>query len=217
MNDYLKKFRDRLRITVILYTFSEAIENITTNRVSEFRTEVKIQAIDFLIRYPDFLSRELIDLLENDSQKEAAEIKAVVKEIFANKEPEIRVEEMEKFFHGAYESIDDTIAFLISINFIEYESKKRTDGKEYDKIYYLTKFGKQKIEGNLKNIASVKWYFERCELIRAHLGQFNGTELKKRQYKYVEEYAEVPYKSKIKGLREKVKAAYLKNFKEELV
>ncbi len=217
MSDYLKKFRDRLRITVILYTFSEALENIADNRVAEFRTEIKIQAIDFLLRYPDFLSRELIDLLEQDSKKEDIEIKTVVKEIFKNQEPEIRVEEMEKFFHGAYESIDDIIAFLISIDFIEYESKKRRDGKEYDKIYYLTKLGKEKIENNLKNIPSVKWYFDRCALIKTHLVQFSGTELKKRQYRYVDEYADIPYKSKIKQLHEKVKMAYSKRFKEELI
>ena len=217
MTDYLKKFRDRLRITVILYSFSEAIENDTTERVAEFRTEVKIQAIDFLLRYPDFLSRELIDLLENNPQKEDTEIKTIVKEIFTNQEPEVRVEEMEKFFHGAYESIDDIIAFLISINFIEYESKKRRDGKEYDKIYYLTKFGKEKIENNLKNIPSVEWYFNRCALIKKHLGQFNGSELKKRQYRYVDEYADIPYKNKIKQLHEKVKTAFEARFKEELI
>ena len=217
MSDYLKKFRDRLRITVILYTFSEALENATNNRVSEFRTEIKIQAIDFLLRYPDFLSRELIDLLEQDLKKDDTEIKSVVKEIFKNQEPEIRVEEMEKFFHGAYESIDDIIAFLISIDFIEYESKKRRDGKEYDKIYYLTKLGKEKIENNLKSIPSVKWYFDRCALIKAHLGQFNGTELKKRQYRYVDEYADIPYRNKIKQLHEKVKTAFSKRFKEELI
>lgn len=217
MSDYLKKFRDRLRITVILYTFSDDIENITNNRVAEFRTEVKIQAIDFLLRYPDFLSMELIDLLESDPKKEEAEIKMTIKEIFKNREPEIRVEEMEKFFHGAYESIDDIVAFLISIDFIEYESKKRRDGKEYEKIYYLTKYGKEKIDNNLKNIPSVKWHFERCALIKEHLGQFSGTELKKRQYKYQEEYAEIPYKNKIKQLHEKVKTAFSKQFKEELI
>lgn len=217
MDDYLKKFKERLRITIILYIFSEAYENITNNRATEFRTEIKIQAIDFLLRYPDFLSRELIDLLENDTLKDETEIKLVVKEIFINREPEVRVEEMEKFFHGAYESIDDIIAFLISINFIEYESKKRRDGKEYDKIYYLTNFGKEKIENNLKNIPSVEWYFNRCALIKKHLGQFNGSELKKRQYRYIEEYADIPYKNKIKQLHEKVKAAFEARFKEKLV
>ena len=78
--------------------------------------------------------------------------------------------------------IDDVIAYLISINFIKYESKKRTDGKEYDKIYYLTQYGKNKIEKNLKLIAAATWYFDRCSLINKYLGHLSGSELKRRQY-----------------------------------
>ncbi len=214
MEDHLKKFRDRLRITIILYVFSEPLNN-DPHYFSVFRTEIKIQALDFLLRYPDFFSLELLDLYSSENLN-TNEIQETIKQIFSSNEPVLRVEEMEKFFHGAYESIDDVIAFLSSISFIKYESKRRRDGKEYEKHYYLTHLAKGKIEQQLTQIESVKWYLERCLLIKKYFDGFSGTELKKRQYKYVEEYATVPYKSKIKQVQLKVRDSFYSNFNQIL-
>lgn len=215
MDEHLKKYRDRLRIIIILYVFSEPISN-DAKLASVFRTEIRIQAIDFLLRYPDFFSLELLELYQSDNL-DTQQIEKIVREIFSSNEPVLRVEEMEKFFHGAYESIDDVIAFLSSISFIKYESKRRTDGKEYDKLYYLTTYGKEKIESQLTSIPSVQWYLKRCELIKFFFGKFSGTDLKKRQYRYVEEYAEIPYKSKIKQVQAKVITSFVSNFNKPLL
>lgn len=56
MEDHLKKFRDCLRIMIILYTFCDPLEDKTSGKYGVFRSEIKIQALDFLLRYPDFLS-----------------------------------------------------------------------------------------------------------------------------------------------------------------
>ena len=149
MDQALRRFRDRLRIILILYTFSDPLEN-QPPYYGLFRSEVKIQAIDFLLRYPDFLSMELMDLLSSDPSLDTNEIKNIVSSIYQEKEPEIKKEEMEKFFYGAYESIDNIIAFHVSVGFLHYESKKRIDGKEYDRHYYVTKACAQKIESTLK-------------------------------------------------------------------
>ncbi len=216
MESYLRKFRDRLRIILILYVFCEADKNHSGDIYGVFRTEVKIQALDFLLRYPDFLSFELMDLMDNDPSIDQGEIRATIENIYENKEPEIRVEEMEKFFYGAYESIDDSIAFLISVGFIEHDSKKNTEGRAYDKKYFVTQSCADKIENNLKDILSVKWYFDRCELIKKYFNGFTGTELKARQYRY-SEYSDISYKSHIQNIDEKVKSAFNERFKEQLV
>ena len=157
-----------------------------------------------------------MDLMDGDTSINRDEIKATIERIYQNKEPEIRVEEMEKFFHGAYESIDDVIAYLVSVGFLRHDSKKRTDGKTYDKNYFITKDCADKIENNLKSIPAVKWYFTRCELIKKYFGQFTGTELKARQYKY-SEYSNISYKSHIQNVNEKVKTAFNERFNEQLV
>ena len=212
----LKKFRDRLRVIIILYTFCEPLDNNLKNYYGVFRTEIKIQALDFLLRYPDFLSFELMDLMDSNSLIDRASVKGTIKNIYKDREPKIRVEEMEKFFHGAYENIDDVIAYLVSVGFLRHDSKKRTDGKTYDKNYFVTNDCSENIEKYLKNIPAVKWYFDRCELIKKYFDQFTGTELKSRQYKY-SEYSNISYKSHIQNINKKVEASFNQRFNEELV
>ena len=90
-----------------------------------------------------------MNLLEENSSFDRNEVKITIENIYQNREPEIRVEEMEKFFHGAYESIDEVIAYLVSVGFIQHDSKKRTDGKTYDKNYFITKSCADKMPYNL--------------------------------------------------------------------
>lgn len=216
MENTIKKFRDRLRIIIILYTFCDKEENNNGQYFGTFRTEIRIQALDFLVRYPDFLSMELMDLMNSDTSINPEAIQQIISDIYKKKEPVLRVEEMEKFFHGAYESLDDVVAYLVSIGFLKYESKKRTDGNTYDRIYRITLECAQRIEHFLKTIDSVKWYFQRCELIGKYFGQFTGSELKQRQYRY-SEYSDISYKSHIKNINEKVKVTFENHFNKSLV
>jgi len=216
MDDSLRKFCDRLRIIIILHTFCEQTANDSSGYYGIFRSEIKIQALDFLLRYPDFLSMELMDLMNTDSKIDTEEIKYIITNIYKNKEPEIRVEEMEKFFFGAYESIDDVIAFYISIGFIKHDNKKRSDGKDYDNKYHITQECAIKIETHLRKMPAVSWYFERCILIRKYFDMFSGTELKTRQYRY-SEYSNISYKSHIQNINDKVKQAFFERFNNQLV
>lgn len=216
MDDQLKRFRDRLRITLILYTFSKPIQKEgNTDNARVFYTEIKIQALDFLLRYPDFLSCELMDLMDKDNSINKSEIQSIIKAIYKNEEPILRVEEMKKFFFGAYESIDGVILFLKSVGFVDFESKRRSDLQTYDKTYYITNRCIQQVENNLLNISSVKWYYDRCELIKRYFDNFNGSDLKKRQYRY-KEYADIPYTMLIQNLNEQVRKSYHEHFNELL-
>jgi hypothetical protein len=216
MDTFLRKFRDRLRIIIILYTFCDRVTNEEDDIYGVFHSEIKIQALDFLLRYPDFLSMELMDLIDTDQNVDQDEIRDIVELIYQNNEPELRVEEMEKFFHGAYESIDDVIAFHVSIGFLKHDSKKRIDGKKYDKNYYITNECANRVSNHLKGIQVVNWHFERCELIKRYFNKFSGTELKTRQYRY-SEYSDISYKSYISNINEKVKHAFTQRFNKQLI
>jgi hypothetical protein len=215
-----RKYRDKLRILLILYFFSKKVENEEEvnagyNRV--FKSEVRIQKIDFLIRYPDYLSFELLSLLDDPSFSGSRdEIKETVRSIFNTQEPEIRRNDMLRYFFGAYEDIDDIIAFFVSIGFIVYRSSKSVDGRIFDKIYYLTNQAITKIENEiLVTLEKAKWYKDRCELIKKYFGDLSGTELKVRQYEY-EEYRTTPINEYIKGIQHKVKDMFLETFGEVL-
>lgn len=216
MDNFLRKYRDRLRIIIILYVFCERSKSDDIQYFGLFRSEIKIQALDFLLRYPDFLSMELMNLMDNDSSIDRNEIKNVISKIYSDNEPDLRVEEMEKFFHGAYESIDEVIAFHVSIGFIKHESKKRIDGKTYDKNYYVTLDCTDRIESSLKLIPAMQWYFERCELIKKYFDKFTGSQLKSRQYMYAE-YSNISYKSHIQNINSKVRIAFESRFNKELL
>lgn len=216
MDNFLRKYRDRLRIIIILYVFCERSKSDDIQYFGLFRSEIKIQALDFLLRYPDFLSMELMNLMDNDSSIDRNEIKNVISKIYSDNEPDLRVEEMEKFFHGAYESIDEVIAFHVSIGFIRHESKKRIDGKTYDKNYYVTLDCADRIENSLKLVSTMQWYFERCELIKKYFDKFTGSQLKSRQYMYAE-YSNISYKSHIQNINSKVRIAFESRFNKELL
>lgn len=210
----IKINKDRIRIFLIIYFFSENYSNSSKPSLRRiFESEVKLQKIDFWMRNPDYLSLTLLDIAERDSS-EKQEIKKILQLIFKNKEPEIRKEEMERFLYGAWEDIDNAIAFLDSIDLIKFESTKDKDLKIRDKKYYITSLGVEKIETNLPSLPYLQWYQERCLLIKKYFGDKNGTQLKNIQY-LVDEYANTPYGQKIPDVshlvKEKFKNIYLEN------
>ncbi len=213
-------YRSKLRILLILYFFSEEIKGEKENKsyIKQFKSEVRIQKIDFLIRYPDYLAAELLELIELEKvDRDTDEIKEVIISIFEENEPVIRREDMLRYFFGAYEDIDDIIAFLISVNFIDYTSKRSIDGRIFEKVYYLTDFGIDKIENEiLLNLEKAKWYKKRCELIRKYFGNLSGTEFKIRQYEH-SEYRNTPLNEYINGIQEEVSKKFFEIFGEELV
>lgn len=211
----VRKYKDRIRIFFIIYFFGEDYnESKYSDCCKVLNTEVKIQKIDFLLRNPDYLAYQLIDLMDR-SGVNREEIKNIVKEIFRCEEPEIRRLEMERFFFGAYEDIDEVIVFLKSFGFIRYESERDTRLRTIKKKYYLTNKAKNKMEDNLNNIPALQWYVRRCELIKKYFGDYSGSELKSLQYQ-IEEYRDTVYKEYIHSIQEKVRDMYYKEFGEVL-
>lgn len=213
--EHIKLYKDRIRIFLIIYFFSEEYVNQKESYLSKvLYSEVKIQKIDFLLRNPDYLAYELIILMRK-GKADRNDIKLIVKEIFGNKEPVIRKIEMEKFFFGAYEDIDDIILFLKGINFIEFRSERNIILKVINKSYYVTSFACEKMEKELQQIPSLQWYIKRCNLIKKYFGDFSGTQLKALQYE-IDEYKNTSYKEYISDIQEQVKHMFMEEYKEEL-
>lgn len=210
-------YRDRIRILLIIYFFSEGYKSEDTpGLVKVLYSEVKIQKIDFLIRYPDYFCYELIELMKEDDVYDRNEIREIIKAIFNTKEPEIRRDEMLRYIFGAYEDIDNIISFWMSVGFILYESKVNIMGKAYDKAYYLTLKGKNQIESEIiPNMESARWYIDRCSLIKKYFDGMTGTELKERQYKY-SEYRGTAIGSYITEIGDKVREEFFNVYGEGL-
>lgn len=211
----IRLFQDRIRILFILYIFSdEYLDEKNPHLKKVFRTEVKLQKLDFLLRNPDYLAYELLMLVKNN-QADQSEIKNIIKEIFLNKEPVLRKMEMTRFLFGAYEHIDDVISFLKSFGLLEFSSKKDDILRTVDKKYYLTNKAVEKFK-QINNYNALLWYKERCLLIKKYFGQFSGSALKDMQYQ-IEEYKETAYSDLISDIQNKVYEEFHLIYKEEVL
>ena len=213
--DKIRSHKDKIRIFLILYYFSENhLDSDFPNRKKIFKSEVRIQKIDFLLRNPDYFAHELLNIAIKDNSKKS-EIKLIIKDIFDKGEPVIRRLEMERFFFGAYEDIDDVIGFLKSIDFIDFSSKKSTDLKTIEKQYYITETAIRKMNNTISDPSSLQWYTLRCELIKKYFGDLSGTQLKVSQYQ-IEEYRETSYKNYIGSIKNLVIDEFKKLYNEQL-
>lgn len=66
------RHRDALRLLFILVAGSEDADKPTQEFVKVFRAEKRLMAIDFLVRYPDYLGDALLDLYEEDPRARVA-------------------------------------------------------------------------------------------------------------------------------------------------
>ncbi|MEZ7498176.1 hypothetical protein QO200_05425 [Flavobacterium sp. Arc3] len=213
--DKIRSHKDKIRIFLILYYFSESYSDSDyPSRKKIFKSEVRIQKIDFLLRNPDYFAYELLNIAIKDDSKKP-EIKQIIKEIFDKDEPVIRRLEMERFFFGAYEDIDDVIGFLKSIDFIDFSSKKSSDLKTIEKQYFITETAIAKIKNEISNFSSLQWYISRCELIKKYFGNLSGTQLKVSQYQ-IEEYRDTTYKNYIGSIKNMVVDDFKKLYNEQL-
>lgn len=215
LDEQVRVYKDRLRIFLILYFFSEEFslpEQPSYRKI--FKSEVRIQKIDFLIRNPDYLAYELLAIAKK-STNSRDEIKPIIKGIFQTGEPQLRRLEMERFFFGAYEDIDDVIAFLKSIDFIGFSSKKSSDLKTIEKQYYITNYALNKVSKELVDLPALQWYVERCELIKKYFGDLSGSQLKVSQYE-IDEYRNTSFKKFIGDISETVKTEFYALYKEWL-
>jgi hypothetical protein len=213
--DQIRQYKDRLRIFLILFFFSDEYEDVNNPHFKKiFKSEVKIQKIDFLLRNPDYLAYELL-LFAKQGKFCASEIKWIVADIFKNKEPILRKLEMERFFFGAYEDIDDVISFLKSINFISFTSKKNAGLLTVEKIYYITDYALSKVQVDLAEVTSLQWHIDRCKLIKYYFGDLSGTQLKAMQYQ-IDEYRNTSYKDYIGDIQVSVREKYTSLYGEVL-
>ncbi|MFS0723676.1 hypothetical protein [Paenibacillus sp. 1P07SE] len=211
----IRLYKDRIRIFFIIYFFGEDYQDSRRqNCCKVLHSEVKIQKIDFLLRNPDYLAYELLELLKLGIV-DKTEIRDVIKKIFVENEPEVRRLEMEKFFFGAYEDIDQVIAFLISCGFIEYTSERDISLRVIKKSYYVTKEADEKMIENLKSLEVLNWYVKRCELIKRYFGDYSGSSLKALQYQ-IDEYRNTSYREHISDIQELVKNQFFEEFGENL-
>jgi hypothetical protein len=194
-------FRDALRLLFILVAGSVPIdgkdEDKDTLRV--FMGEKRLMAIDFLVRYPDYLADELLDLYEKD--QESALLRAV-QSIFDNNEPDIRQVSMVRWRRGAFQNIETALAILDARMLVKPKKKILSGGRtRYDYI-----LGLQAVEflaQAVLDIPTLCWYQERVALAMRIAEHRSGSLLKEEQYEH-DEYRNTAFGAVIPSIKDRV-------------
>jgi hypothetical protein len=141
------RYRDALRLLFILHAGARPIEqpDPQSGIIGVFEGEKRLMAIDFWIRYPDYLADQLLDLY--DETKDPA-LLAEIQSIFDLEEPDVRMIKVLRWRYGAFDRIEDALAILSARNLVKPMKKKIPTGSQHD---FLIFFGGIHISGNCRS------------------------------------------------------------------
>lgn len=198
--------QDAIRLLFILVTGSEDLVDDSDSLIKGiFYGKAKLYAMDFWVRYPDYLAHEL--LLKYEETMNSRYIK-LAEDIFLNDEPDLRRIPMIRYLFGAYENLDNTLAILTSKGLIKQSGSKsgvHIQQHNYlilEKAYNTINYAKEKFP-------ILSWYETRSQLVVEISGNKGGSSLKDRQYEQIE-YA----KTKLGGIIPPIKDDVLLKLKQ---
>lgn len=172
-----------IRVLVILDACGEPVKaGDPSGCAGVIRAEVRLQALDFWLRNPDYLAGELLGMVEAGTLPESH--LADVVHLLNDPEPDLHWYPMPRWHYGAFEALDDAFSVLSAYGLAEV---RRLGGikKTAASQLFITMKGKQAVMG-LASEPVLKWYTEQVKLVKLVAGEDNGSTLKKRQYKQAE-------------------------------
>lgn len=196
------RHRDALRLLFILAGGSQALEKPTEDEATHlFQSEKRLMAIDFLVRYPDYLADALLDLYEADHDTSLLD---EAHRIFANEEPSVRVISMVRWHFGAYQKIETALSTLHAFGLVR-PMKLVKDGENRRYDYHLYPKAFSFLDTAMAEVPDLQWYRDRVRLAMKVATAKSGSKLKGWQYEH-EEYSNTPQGSVIPSIADKVKA-----------
>lgn len=178
--------------------------------VAVIRAELRLQALDFWLRNPDYLAGELLSMLEVGDLP-ADEYLPVIEDLLESPEPDLHWYPMPRWHHGAYEAIDDAFSVLSAYGLAQVR-RKGGIRKTARSQFFLTDAGRTAVD-DLRSEEVLSWYTDEVKLVALVAGSDVGSKLKQRQYQQAE-YARTKLGTNIApihaGVRERVEAVKLK-------
>jgi hypothetical protein len=200
------KYRDALRLLFILWEGAAVLDppDEKTGAVRVFEGEKRLYAIDFWLRYPDYLAEELLTLYETERD---ANILTQVEAIFDNEEPSVRVVKMLRWKRGAFDHIEDALA-VISARKLVLPVMKPLPGGGYQHNFLIYEATLEFLNDAVTQQPSLSWYRDRTQLAMRVAQQGTGYALKSMQYE-VPEYEKTTLGAWIPSIQDRVKKRFL--------
>ncbi|WP_299956604.1 hypothetical protein [uncultured Modestobacter sp.] len=147
--------------------------------VKAVRSEVRLQAMDFWMRNPDYLADELISQVEEGKLSDS--YLQVAHRLLEDPEPDLHYYPMPRWFYGAYEAIDDAMALLETYRLATFRRSGEPGTKSHRNQLFLTSAGADAV-AELAGDPVLGWYTHQAELVALVAGDTVGSKLKERQY-----------------------------------
>jgi hypothetical protein len=193
--------QDAVRLLMLLHLAADSLmaEPAPEDAEACVAGEMRLQAMDFWLRNPDYLAWELLDVAEQRGN--SALIAEAARIMSAEEEPDLRTVPMLRWRHGAWERLDDRLSLLAAYGLASDVRRGVSLGGRRD--LYLLAEGRRAAIDLLVRIPELSWYADRARLVRLVAGDAGGDELKARQ-KAVWEYRDTRWNDRIAGIRPKV-------------
>lgn len=151
--------------------------------VAVIRAEMRLQALDFWLRNPDYLADELLTMVKADESL-SDEYLPVIEDLLDSPEPDLHWYPMPRWHHGAYEAIDDAFSVLSAYGLAQVRRKGGIT-KTARSQFFLTSAGRAAVDG-LRREKVLSWYTNQVKLVALVAGSDVGSKLKQRQYQQAE-------------------------------
>lgn len=177
------RMQHAIRLLVILEACGEAVNaGDPADAVQVIRSELRLQALDFWLRNPDYLADELVNKVEKGELPDS--YLDTVNHLLDDPEPDLRWYPMPRWHYGAYEAIDDAFSILDAYG-LALIRRKGGLVKAARSQFFLTIKGETAV-ADLAKEPRLSWYTEQVKLVALVAGTDLGSALKKRQYKQAE-------------------------------
>lgn len=199
------RWQDSVRLLLLIEAAAkppEVSQTVPAPTVGVVHTQVRLQKLDFWVRYPDYLAYELMN--EYEAAPEEPGLLELASTILESEEPDLRRFPMLRHKFGAFEELDDALAPLVERGLIR---KTQTLGQSrvIEHIYFLLDRGRQVAQELVQDAPALEWYVARTQLVVALVDGLGGTQIKNRQY-LLRDYADTPWRQYIAPITEPARA-----------
>lgn len=191
--------QDAIRLLYIFVNGATIITEHPQGHRGHFDGKAKLHAMDFWVRYPDFLAFELLNKYDQQNDIRYLEL---AKSIIDDQEPDLRSIPMIRYRFGAYEDLDESLSILISKGLIVSDGIKN-NGKIQHYDYYVTLAAYDVILESTIEYPILEWYQQRSKLVKEISGNLGGAALKEIQYRHMS-YANTSMGSIIPSIKDEV-------------
>jgi hypothetical protein len=201
------RWQDSVRLLLLIDAAAKSPsddESAPASTVGVVRTQVRLQKLDFWVRYPDYLAFELMN--EYETARDEIGLLTLASDILDSEEPDLRRFPMLRHKFGAFEELDDALAPLVERGLIRKTQVLGRVGQNrvVEHIYFLLERGREVARSLVRDAPALEWYVKRTELVVSLVDGLGGTQIKNRQY-LLSDYADTPWKQYIAPITERAR------------